>query len=66
MPPVKVLVADNIRVPVPFLIKPLVPASTALTVVETLLLMTGMPLLTASVSGSPEPVLNVQPCLVAF
>src|SRR6267154_1268199 len=52
--------------PPPFLVKPPVPASTAPMVVETLLLMTGTPLLTASVSGSPVPVLNVQPCLAAF
>ena len=35
-------------------------------VVKTLLLMTGVPLLTASVKGSPVPVLKVQLCLVAF
>src|SRR5882757_1241325 len=58
--------ADNVSKPLPFLVRPLVPASTAPMLVETLLLMTGAPLLVASVSGSPVPGLNVQPCLVTF
>ncbi len=33
-------------------------------VVETMLLIVGAPLLTARVSGSPVPVLKVQPCLM--
>ena len=64
--PVNVPAPLSVRYPAPVLLKPCAPATTALMMLVALLTaMAGVPLLTASVSGPPVPVLSVQLCFVA-